>query len=45
MRGAADEGFDQARVLVVDPGFFSVDWVLIDGGELRFANSAPRPTP
>jgi plasmid segregation protein ParM len=37
--GAADAGFDQARVLVVDPGFFSVDWVLIDRGELRFANS------
>ncbi len=39
IQGAPDEGFDQARVVVVDPGFFSVDWVLIDGGELRFANS------
>ncbi len=25
----------ECRVLVVDPGFFSVDWVLISNGELR----------
>lgn len=31
--------FDDARTLVIDPGFFSVDWVLIDGGEIRTANS------
>jgi len=28
-----------ARTLVIDPGFFSFDWVLVDGGELRSANS------
>jgi plasmid segregation protein ParM len=33
------EELEQARTLVIDPGFFSVDWVLIDGGELRSANS------
>jgi plasmid segregation protein ParM len=27
--------FEDSRVLVVDPGFFSVDWVLISQGELR----------
>ncbi len=27
--------FEESRVLVVDPGFFSVDWVLISNGELR----------
>jgi plasmid segregation protein ParM len=27
--------FEESRVLVVDPGFFSVDWVLISHGELR----------
>lgn len=26
---------EECRVLVVDPGFFSVDWVLISNGELR----------
>lgn len=26
---------EDSRVLVVDPGFFSVDWVLISNGELR----------
>lgn len=26
---------EDSRVLVVDPGFFSVDWVLIGNGELR----------
>ena len=26
---------ENSRVLVVDPGFFSVDWVLISNGELR----------
>jgi plasmid segregation protein ParM len=35
----AAEAFEEARTLVIDPGFFSVDWVLIDGGELRSANS------
>ena len=27
--------YEDSRVLVVDPGFFSVDWVLISNGELR----------
>jgi plasmid segregation protein ParM len=27
--------FEDSRVLVIDPGFFSVDWVLINNGELR----------
>src|SRR5271165_1881726 len=36
---AVDAVFDTARTLVIDAGFFSVDWVLIDGGELRSANS------
>ena len=31
--------FETARTLVIDTGFFSVDWVLIDGGELRSASS------
>ena len=25
----------EGRVLVIDPGFYSVDWVIIDGGSLR----------
>ncbi|CAH2603793.1 ParM/StbA family protein [Rhodovastum atsumiense] len=29
----------QSRVLVVDAGFFSVDWVLFDEGEIRATNS------
>lgn len=33
------EDFEQARTLVLDPGFFSVDWVLLDNGEMRSANS------
>ncbi|HME21158.1 MAG TPA: ParM/StbA family protein, partial [Acetobacteraceae bacterium] len=36
---AAAAVFNTARTLVIDAGFFSVDWVLIDGGELRSANS------
>lgn len=28
-------GLEEARVLVLDPGFFSVDWVVIDSGEVR----------
>lgn len=31
--------YDDIRVLVVDPGFFSVDWVLIRDGELRKQSS------
>lgn len=30
---------DEARVLVIDPGFFSVDWVLVVGGEVRTRSS------
>lgn len=33
------DAFETARTLVIDPGFFSCDWVLIDDGELRSANS------
>jgi plasmid segregation protein ParM len=36
---AAAAVFNTARTLVIDAGFFSVDWMLIDGGELRSANS------
>lgn len=37
---ADDPGLlDEARVLVLDPGFFSVDWVLVAGGEVRHASS------
>lgn len=35
----AAKDFEEARLLVIDPGFFSVDWVLIEGGELRSTNS------
>lgn len=30
---------ERGRILVVDVGFFSVDWVLIEGGEIRNAAS------
>jgi plasmid segregation protein ParM len=30
---------EEGRVLVVDPGFFSVDWVILDGGEIRTGSS------
>ena len=33
--GTDAEAYEDARVLVIDPGFFSVDWVVIDAGELR----------
>jgi plasmid segregation protein ParM len=36
---AAANSVEAARTLVIDAGFFSVDWVLFDGGELRSANS------
>lgn len=26
---------DRGRILIIDPGFFSLDWVVIEGGELR----------
>lgn len=29
----------EGRVLVIDPGFYSVDWVIIDGGALRHSGS------
>jgi len=38
-RKKGDELLKYGRTLVIDPGFFSFDWVLIDGGELRSANS------
>ena len=33
------DAVSQARVLVVDAGFFSVDWVMFDEGAMRAANS------
>lgn len=30
---------DEARVLVIDPGFFSLDWVLISNGQLQRQSS------
>jgi plasmid segregation protein ParM len=30
---------DDMRVMVLDPGFFSVDWVMVAGGELRKGSS------
>ena len=36
---AEPEAVAQARVLVVDSGFFSVDWALFDEGAMRAANS------
>lgn len=30
---------DEARVLVVDPGFFSLDWVLVSNGQLQRQSS------
>jgi plasmid segregation protein ParM len=38
----AETGFvidDDARVLVVDPGFFSLDWVLVTNGQLQRQSS------
>ncbi len=38
----AETGFtidDDARVLVVDPGFFSLDWVLVSNGQLQRQSS------
>lgn len=37
--GAQGDVLDDGRVLVVDPGFFSVDWVVVDRGELRKGSS------
>lgn len=33
------ELLDRGRVLIIDPGFFSLDWVVVEGGELRNAIS------
>ncbi len=33
------EIMDEGRVLVIDPGFFSVDWVLFSEGEVRIKSS------
>jgi plasmid segregation protein ParM len=30
---------EEGRVLVIDPGFFSVDWVLVEAGDLRKTSS------
>lgn len=40
LRGFEDiELLDEGRVLIIDPGFFSVDWVTLEGGEIRGASS------
>lgn len=33
------EILEEGRVLIVDPGFFSVDWVALEGGEIRNSSS------
>jgi plasmid segregation protein ParM len=33
---------DEHRILVVDPGFYSLDWVLVSNGQLQRANLAVR---
>ena len=38
-QAAEPDAVAQSRVLVVDAGFFSVDWVLFDEGAMRAANS------
>jgi plasmid segregation protein ParM len=43
-RKKGDELLKHGRTLVIDPGFFSFDWVLIDDGELRSANSNSSPS-
>ncbi len=30
---------EEGRVVVIDPGFFSVDWVALDAGEIRYNSS------
>lgn len=30
---------EQSRIMVIDPGFFSVDWIAIEEGEIRKASS------
>ncbi|MGL4446801.1 MAG: ParM/StbA family protein [Shewanella sp.] len=30
---------EEGRVVVIDPGFFSVDWVALDAGEIRYSSS------
>lgn len=37
------ERLQRSRVLILDPGFFSVDWVVIEGGEIRNALSGSSP--
>ncbi len=37
--GQAGTVMEEGRVLVIDPGFFSVDWVLIEEGDIRRASS------
>lgn len=34
-----DTDLDEAAVLVVDPGFFSVDWIMVAGADLRRQSS------
>ena len=30
---------EEGRVVVIDPGFFSVDWVALEAGEIRYSSS------
>jgi plasmid segregation protein ParM len=30
---------EEGRVLIIDPGFFSVDWVLVEAGDIRTSSS------
>lgn len=33
------EVMEEGRTVVIDPGFFSVDWVALEGGEIRYQSS------
>ena len=37
--GQGGSVLEEGRILVIDPGFFSVDWVLIEEGDIRRASS------
>ena len=37
--GQGGSVLEEGRVLVIDPGFFSVDWVLVEEGGIRRASS------
>lgn len=43
VNSAKDEGLlellQEGKTIVIDPGFFSVDWVALEGGEVRYQSS------